>query len=136
VGYPNRSIIEASVQVDIRLINVGADAEKSGFYKAYAYSPTSIPAGTYGKDMPECITFQDSTILTTNKAQEAELVYMVMKALWSKEGMAAMVSAKKTFKAMTLEKGFAGASVPLHQGAAKFWTEQGKTIPDNLKPID
>jgi TRAP-type uncharacterized transport system substrate-binding protein len=26
--------------------------------------------------------------------------------------------------------------VPLHKGAAKFWKEQGKTIPDNLKPVD
>jgi hypothetical protein len=46
------------------------------------------------------------------------------------------VAAKKTFKTMTLKNGFSGASVPLHKGAAKFWTEQGKKIPDNLKPID
>jgi hypothetical protein len=136
VGYPNRSIIEASVQVDIALIDVGADAEKSGFYDAYAYSPTTIPAGTYGKGMPECKTFQDSTILSTNSEQPEDLVYKVMKALWSPEGMKAMVAAKKTFKAMTLENGFRGASVPLHKGAAKFWKEQGKTIPDNLKPVD
>jgi len=136
VGYPNRSIIEASVQVDIRLIDVGVDAEKSGFYGEFAYAPTTIPAGTYGKEMPECKTFQDSTILTTLQAQDEELVYMIMKTLWSKEGMAAMVTAKKTFKEMTLENGFKGSSVPLHKGAAKFWAEQGKTIPDNLKPVD
>jgi len=136
VGYPNRSIIEASVQVKIRLIDVGKDAEQSGFYKAYAYSPTVIPAGTYFKGMPECKTFQDSTILTTNKDVPEELVYKLMKILWSKEGMAAMVKAKKTFKAMTLENGFRGASVPLHKGAYKFWVEMGKKVPDRLKPID
>jgi TRAP transporter TAXI family solute receptor len=136
VGYPNRSVIEAAVQVKIRLIDVGVDADKTGFYKAYAYSPTTIPAGTYGKGMPACKTFQDSTILSVNKTMDADLVYAIMKTLWSKDGMAAMVAAKKTFKAMTLENGFAGASVPLHKGAAKFWTEQGKTIPDKLKPID
>jgi hypothetical protein len=86
--------------------------------------------------MPECKTFQDSTILSTNSEQPEDLVYKVMKALWSPEGMKAMVAAKKTFKAMTLENGFRGASVPLHKGAAKFWKEQGKTIPDNLKPVD
>jgi TRAP transporter TAXI family solute receptor len=136
VGYPNRSVIEAAVQVKIRLIDVGVDAEKTGFYKAYAYSPTTIPAGTYGKGIPACKTFQDSTILSVNKGMDEALVYAIMKTLWSKDGMAAMVAAKKTFKAMTLENGFAGASVPLHKGAAKFWTEQGKTIPDKLKPID
>ena len=134
VGYPNRSIIEASVQVKIRLIDVGVDAEKSGFYKAYAYSPTTIPAGTYGKNMPECKTFQDSTILSANKDLPEDLVYTVMKTLWSEKGMEAMVTAKKTFKAMTLENAFRGASVPLHPGAVKFWKEQGKEIPANLMP--
>lgn len=52
VGYPNRSIIEASVQVKINLINVDADAVKTGFYKAFAYSPTTIPENTYYKGMP------------------------------------------------------------------------------------
>ena len=134
VGYPNRSVIEASVQVKIALVDVGVDAEKSGFYEAYAYSPTVIPAGTYGKAMPECKTFQDSTILSANKDLPEDLVYTVMKTLWSKEGMEAMVTAKKTFDEMTLENAFRGASVPLHPGAVKFWKEQDKTIPDNLMP--
>jgi hypothetical protein len=134
VGYPNRSVIEASVQVKIRLVDVGVDAEKSGFYKAYAYSPTVIPAGTYGKGMPACKSFQDSTILSANKDLPEDLVYTVMKTLWSQKGMEAMVTAKKTFKAMTLENGFRGASVPLHPGAVKFWKEQGKSIPAELMP--
>jgi hypothetical protein len=134
VGYPNRSVIEASVQVKIRLIDVGVDAEKSGFYKAFAYSPTVIPAGTYGKGMPETKSFQDSTILSANKDLPEDLVYTVMKTLWSKEGMEAMVMAKKTFDEMNMENNFRGASVPLHPGAAKFWKEQGKEIPAELMP--
>ena len=134
VGYPNRSVIEASVQVKIRLVDVGVDAEKSGFYKAYAYSPTVIPAGTYGKGMPACKSFQDSTILSANKDLPVDLVYTIMKTLWSDGGMQAMVAAKKTFKSMTLKNAFRGASVPLHPGAVKFWMEQGKSIPDELMP--
>jgi len=134
VGYPNRSIIEAAVQVKIALVDVGVDAEKTGFYDAFAYSPAVIPAGTYGKDMPATQSFQDSCILTTNKDQPEDLVYTIMKTLWSKEGMQAMVTAKKTFKEMNLENAFSGASVPLHPGAVKFWKEQGKDIPAKLIP--
>lgn len=134
VGYPNSSVIEASVQVKIRLVDVGDDAEKSGFYKAYAYSPAVIPAGTYGKGMPASKSFQDSTILSVNKGLSDDLVYNIAKALWSKEGMQAMVTAKKTFKAMTMENNFKGASVPLHPGAVKFWKEKGLDIPANLMP--
>jgi len=133
VGYPNSSIIEASVQVDIRLIDVGRDAQESGFYDAFAYIPTEIPAGTYGEGMPACSTFQDATFLCANVNEPEEVVYGIMKTLWSEAGMEAMVAAKKTFKSMNLENAFDGASIPLHPGAVKFWTEQGKTVPDNLK---
>ncbi len=134
VGYPNRSVIEAAVQVKIALVNVGTDAEKTGFFNAFAYSPTVIPAGTYGKDMPETKSFQDSAMLTANKDLPDDLVYAVAKTLWSQQGIEAMVTAHKALKEMTLENGFTGASVPLHPGAVKFWKEQGKEIPANLMP--
>jgi hypothetical protein len=98
VGYPNRSVIEAAVQVKIALVNVGLDAEKTGFYDAYAYSPAIIPAGTYGKGMPATKSFQDSCILTTNMDQPEDLVYTIMKTLWSEAGMQAMVTAKKNLQ--------------------------------------
>ncbi len=134
VGYPNRSVIEAAVQVKIGLVDVGADAEKTGFYNAFAYSGTVIPAGTYGKDMPETKSFQDSAMLTVSKDLPDDLVYAVTKTLWSQQGMDAMVTAHKALKEMTMENGFGGASVPLHPGAVKFWKEQGKEIPANLMP--
>ncbi len=133
VGYPNRSIIEASVQVDIRLIDVGAEAVSSKFYDAYAYIPVEIPAGTYGEGMPACSSFQDATFLCANAEVPADVVYNIMKTLWSSAGMEAMTAAKKTFKTMTLENAFDGASIPLHPGAVKFWEENGKTVPANLK---
>jgi TRAP-type uncharacterized transport system substrate-binding protein len=36
-----------------------------------------------------------------------------------------MVSQKKTFKAMSVEKGIKGVATPLHPGAEKFWKEMG-----------
>ncbi len=133
VGFPNRSIIEASVQVDIRLIDVGAEAVSSKFYDAYAYIPMEIPAGTYGEGMPACSSFQDATFLCANAEVPADVVYNIMTTLWSSAGMEAMTAAKKTFKTMTLENAFDGASIPLHPGAVKFWEENGKTVPANLK---
>ena len=133
VGYPNRSIIEASVQVDIRLLDVGKDAAEAGFYEAFAYAPTTIPAGTYGEGMPECQSFQDAAFLCVNANVPEDVVYDVMKTLWSADGMAAMIAAKKTFDSMNLDNAFLGASIPLHPGAVKFWEEMGKTVPASLK---
>jgi TRAP-type uncharacterized transport system substrate-binding protein len=36
-----------------------------------------------------------------------------------------MVSQKKTFKAMSIEKGTYGIVTPMHPGAIKFWKEKG-----------
>jgi TRAP-type uncharacterized transport system substrate-binding protein len=34
---------------------------------------------------------------------------------------------------MTVETGIDGIPLPLHKGAEKFWTEQGKQIPSEIK---
>ena len=113
--------------------NVGDDAVKSGFYKALPfYKPMTIPAGTY-KDVGVCKSFQDATFLTVHKDIPADLVYKVASLLWSEEGMKEMTTRKKTFKSMTMENNFKGASVPLHAGAIKFWEEKGVKVPDALK---
>ena len=136
VGYPNASVIEAATQTDISLVNVGQDAEESGFYDAYAYAPMTIPANTYTGQTEECLSFQDSTFLTTRADVDDEVVYSVMKAVWSKEGLEQMVQAHKAAKSMSMENNFKNASRPLAKGAAKFWEENGIAIPDKLKPID
>ena len=136
MGYPNASVIEAATQTAIRLIDVGKDAEASGFYDAYAYAPTVIPAKTYPGQDQECHSFQDSTLLTTRSDVDNEIVYKVMKAIWSPKGLESMRQAHKAAKQMSMENAFKNASRPLAKGAAKFWEEAGKTIPDKLKPID
>lgn len=135
VGYPNASIIEAATQDEVALVEVDAEAAASGFYKAFPfYSPTVIPANTYSGQTEPVKTWQDGTLLVCGAGLDEALVYNIMKAVWSKEGLEYMVKAHKAAREMSIDSGFLGASRPLADGAAKFWTEQGKTIPDNLKP--
>jgi uncharacterized protein len=136
VGYPNASVMEAATMSKIRLLDVGKEAEETGFYKEYPYAPTAIPANTYSGQTEKIITFEDGTLLTSRSDVDEEVVYKVMKAMWSKEGLEHMVQAHKAAMEMNLENNFKGASRPLHKGAAKFWQEIGFAIPDNLKPID
>lgn len=134
VGYPNGSVIEASVQEKIALIDVGIEAQESGFYDGFAYAPTVVPAGTYGDDMPVCKTFQDATILTVHKDLPDELVYTITRAMWSAAGIKTMTAVKAQFAEMNMQNAFKGASVPLHPGALRFWREQGLEIPAELMP--
>jgi uncharacterized protein len=136
VGYPNASIIEASTQTGIRLMNLGKDAEESEFYKAYAYAPAVIPANTYSGQTEDTDTFEDGTLLITRADVSEDVVYEITKAIWSEEGLVSLRQAHNAARATSLENNFKGASSPLHKGAYKFWVEQGFDVPEHLKPID
>ncbi|SDB14661.1 hypothetical protein SAMN05660653_00736 [Desulfonatronum thiosulfatophilum] len=135
VGYPNASIIEAATQDNIALVNLHKDAEESGFYSEFPfYARVEIPADTYRGQSEPVVTFQDSTFWMTNVKVSDDVVYDALKIIYSPEGLQHMVTAHSAAREMSIEGGLNGASVLLHPGAAKFWSEQGVAIPENLKP--
>lgn len=135
VGYPNASIIEAATQDNIALVNLHHDAEASGFYDAFPfYAKVEIPAGTYRGQGEPVTTFQDSTFWMSNASVSDDIVYESLKIIYSPEGLQHMVTAHAAAREMSIEGALTGASVPLHPGAYTFWSEQGLTIPAELKP--
>ncbi len=125
-GYPSGAVIMAAQTNDIALVNLGADAESSGFFKAYPYfSKLSVPAGTYKGVDYDSPSFQDSTLWVANSKVPADVVYTLLGLIYSDEGLKHMVEQKKTFKEMTLKSGPTGIVTPFHPGAIKFWKEKG-----------
>lgn len=125
-AFPSGAVIMAAQTNKIALINLDADAEASGFFKKYPYfSKLSIPAGTYRNVDYMTPSFQDSTLWVANTKTPADLVYKLLSIIYTKEGLAHMVSQKKTFKEMSVEKGVNGIVTPLHPGAERFWKEKG-----------
>ncbi len=126
-GFPNASVIEAALQNKIRLVNVYTDAEEIGMFKKYPYfSKATIPAGVYKGVTRETLTFDDSALLVANSKVPADVVYSLLKTIFSKEGLAHMVEVHKSAKAMSIENGLKGIVTPLHPGAERFWQEKGK----------
>jgi len=127
-AYPSSAVIQAATMNDIALVNLDADAKKYGFYDKYKnFEPWDIPTsdGRYRgveKDVP---SFVDTTLLVASKDAPDALVYGMLKEVFTDEGLAWMVSQKKTFKAMSVEKGVRGIATPMHPGAEKFWKEKG-----------
>jgi TRAP transporter TAXI family solute receptor len=125
-AFPSGAVIMAAQTNDIALINLGADAEASGFFKKYPYfSKLSVPAGTYKGVDVDTPSFQDSALWVANKDVADDVVYDLLSAVFTDEGLAHMVAQKKTFKAMSVKKGVEGIVTPLHPGAIKFWKEKG-----------
>ena len=125
-ALPSGAVIMAAQTNDIELIDLDVDAEASGFYKKYPnFEKSSIPAGTY-KGVDEARTsFQDAALWVANKDVSEQIVYDLLAAIYTDEGLAHMVSQSKTFKSMSVKRGVEGIVTQLHPGAVKFWKEKG-----------
>lgn len=126
VGFPSAAVIMAAQTNDIEMIDLAADAKASGYFDKYSYfSPLTIPAGTYrGVDHPVG-SFQDSALWVANSKVSDDVVYKLLSLIYTDDGLAHMVSQKKTFKEMSVAGGTTGIVTPMHPGAIKFWKEKG-----------
>ena len=125
-AFPSGAVIMAAQTNDIELINLGKDAEESGFYETYPYfSKLSVPAGTYKGVDQDTPSFQDSALWVASSKVSADIVYDLLSKIYTDEGLAHMHQSKKTFKAMAVKTGINGIVTPLHPGAERFWKEKG-----------
>ncbi|MGI9318407.1 MAG: TAXI family TRAP transporter solute-binding subunit [bacterium] len=125
-AFPSGAVIMAAQTNDIELIDLGKDAEESGFYEKYPYfSKLSVPAGTYKGVEKEAPSFQDSALWVANAEVSDEIVYDLLSKIYTDEGLAYMKEQKKTFKEMAIETGVNGIVTPLHPGAERFWKDKG-----------
>ncbi|KAA3637756.1 MAG: C4-dicarboxylate ABC transporter substrate-binding protein [Calditrichaeota bacterium] len=126
VGYPNASVLEAALQNDVTLLDTYKAGEEAGLFEAYPYfAKVTIPANTYNGQTEPVNTFQDAALWVANKDVPADVVYNLLKTVYSEAGLKYMVEVHKSAKAMTIESGVNGIVTPLHPGAEKFWKEMG-----------
>ena len=125
-AFPSGAVIMAAQTNDIDLVDLGADAEASGFYKKYPYfGKLSVPAGTYKGVEKDVASFQDSALWVANSKVSADAVYNLLATIYTDEGLKHMIEQKKTFKNMSLQTGATNIVTPFHPGAEKFWKEKG-----------
>ncbi|MFW2364936.1 MAG: TAXI family TRAP transporter solute-binding subunit [Desulforhopalus sp.] len=125
-AFPSGAVIMAAQTNNIALVNLGADAEKSGFLEEYPYfGKLSVPANTYKGVDYESPSFQDSALWVANKNVPEDVVYKLLSEIYSEEGLKHMYEMKKTFKNMSLKTGPSNIVTPFHPGAMKFWKEKG-----------
>ncbi|MCP4757647.1 MAG: TAXI family TRAP transporter solute-binding subunit [Proteobacteria bacterium] len=125
-AFPSGAVIMAAQTNNIALVDLKADADRSGFFSAYPYfSQLTVPAGTYKGVGYATPSFQDSALWVANSKVSADIVYTLLSIIFTDEGLTHMVRQKKTFKEMSVTKGIKGIVTPLHPGAERFWREKG-----------
>lgn len=124
-GYPAGAIAELAASGNaIELVNIsGPEVDK--LRKEYGFfAPDQIPADTY-RGVAGVKTLAVNAQWITSSKQPDQLIYEITKALWNKNTRKLLDSGHAKGKMIQPTTALAGAGIPLHPGAAKFYKEAG-----------
>jgi TRAP transporter TAXI family solute receptor len=124
VGHPNGSIQEAVSTVDAVMVPVtGPEIDKLIADNPY-YAAASIPGGMYKGSDADTNTFGVKATFVTSSDVDDDVVYEVVKAVFDNfDRFKRLHPAFENLKQEEMISG--GLSAPLHDGAAKYYKEQG-----------
>ncbi|MEJ2661419.1 MAG: TAXI family TRAP transporter solute-binding subunit [Desulfobacteraceae bacterium] len=134
-GPPVAAITQLYAQLGEKKVKVldFSDAQLAAVQQKYPiWNRFVIKAGTYPGQKTDIQTISQPNFLAVRPDISEETVYLLTKTIY--ENLPFLNNIHKATKAMKLEKAIAGLPVPLHPGAAKYYEEQGMTIPDAIKP--
>lgn len=124
-GYPTSAITElAATSSGIDLVSIdGPQAEQ--IRKQYSFfAADEIPANTY-KGVGATKTLAVGAQWVTSAKVPDAVVYEIVKNLWSDKTRAALDAGHAKGKFIRKETALAGAGIPIHAGAEKFYKEAG-----------
>jgi uncharacterized protein len=124
-GYPTGAISElASAGGGIELVPVtGPEVDKMRAQYPF-FAPDTVPANTY-KGIGEVKTIAVGAQWVTSSKLPDTLIYEVTKAMWNDSTRKLLDAGHAKGKAITLATATAGAGIPFHPGAEKFYKEKG-----------
>lgn len=124
VGHPNGSIQEATTTVDSRLIPLN-DKDIQGIVAEYPYYSASVIAGGLYKGNKEDVeTFGVAATFVTTAEADEETIYQTVKAVF--DNFDRFKRLHPAFENLVPEEmATQGLSAPLHDGAARYYREQG-----------
>ncbi len=122
-SVPQASFIDLDFNPGVRFIGIEPDVMGKILKVNPGYLSTVIPQSAY-KGMTEDVpTMGVATVLVVNKDLSDDVVYNMAKALWDNHGE--FVKVKKIWNEVSLENALAGAAIPVHPGAQRYYDEKG-----------
>ena len=120
----NANMTDVMSSGDYRILDIPADVV-DGMAKNVnsSYYSFTIPAGTYNHQDKEVVTMGTPNILITHEGVDDEIVYKFLQSIYKHQNE--LVDVNGAIAEMSLENVETGLVAPLHDGAVKFFTEQG-----------
>ncbi|CBV43588.1 TAXI family TRAP transporter solute-binding subunit [Halomonas elongata] len=124
VGHPNGAIQEATTTVDSKLIPLN-DETIQGLVEEYPYySMSTIPGGLYKGNPDDVETFGVAATFVSSAETDPDVVYQTVKAVF--DNFDRFKKLHPAFANLEPEDMVSeGLSAPLHEGAARYYREQG-----------
>jgi TRAP transporter TAXI family solute receptor len=124
VGHPNGSIQEATTSCEAELVDVDNEAVRQLVDENPFYSMATIPGGMYDGTDEDTTTFGVRATFVTHEDVEDEVVYRTVKAVF--DNFDRFKRLHPAFENLSEEEMVKEAlSAPLHEGAKRYYQEQG-----------
>lgn len=132
-GPPTGAVTKlfASNEGKFTMLNVTEDQLASMDGGLNLWTPYTIAANTYPGQTEDVQTIAQPNFLAVNDSVDENHVYLLTKTIY--ENLPFLQAIHPATKAMDVNKALAGLPVPLHPGAARYYSEIGIEIPDSLK---
>lgn len=126
-GAPTAAITELCTTTDAWLVPIDGDVAQALFDASPFYTSYTIPAGTYVGQAEDVTTVTVKATLIVSADASEDDVYNLTKAIFDNANAIAAENGKGA--ELSIENATSGMTVPFHPGAARYFAEQGITVP-------
>ncbi|WP_053362236.1 TAXI family TRAP transporter solute-binding subunit [Bacillus sp. FJAT-27251] len=123
-GLPTAAVTEMTSTADGELIGIEPEIRKQLMEEYPWYSEMTIPAGTYEGQEEGIDTLAIKMMLMADASVDEETIYQMTKVFW--ENIDKLESSHSIVQQMKIEEAVTElADIPLHEGAKRYYEEQG-----------
>lgn len=123
-SHPSGPVAAATQACGARLLGIDGEAVDRLLGEWPFYAPAVIPGGLYANNPDPVVSFGLRATLVTTQSLPADTVYQVTKDIF--EGLEDLRAQHALFAGLKAEDMIsAGLSVPIHEGALKYYRERG-----------
>jgi TRAP transporter TAXI family solute receptor len=123
-GLPTAAVLDLALSAKVLILDTASVLPAlQAKYGDALYRPLSIPSLTYGSIATEVRTFGVSNVLVVPASFDAQRAYLIVKAMFDRKD--ALVSAHAEARNLKMPDAITGSPVPFHEGALKYYAEQG-----------
>ena len=126
-GAPTAAITELCTTNNAFLVPIDGEIAETLMASSPFYTSYTIPAGTYAGQTEDVVTVTVKATLIVSADADEETVYNITKAIF--DNIAAITAENGKGAELSIENATSGMTVPFHPGAAKYFAEQGITVP-------